>query len=150
MVGVYGLYFSPQVTRMIAHLGCEKGMYRLFTDGNKAKFQTKSLQTTISNLTRMEKSSSYEQKTLWEKEKLLVTSNFSFSHSVFKRLVLQTHKNGACYTPHNEVEGVYLDHHGCPSVCPWTQICLELFSYSFAHTALKFLRKISECYLPLK
>ena len=33
------------------------------------------------------------QKTLWEKEKLLVTSYFSFSHSVFKRLVLQTHKN---------------------------------------------------------
>ena len=31
-------------------------------------------------------------KTLWEKEKLLVTSNFSFSHSVFKRLVLQTRK----------------------------------------------------------
>ena len=29
----------------------------------------------------------------WEKEKLLVTSNFSFSHSVFKRLVLQTRKN---------------------------------------------------------
>ena len=26
-------------------------------------------------------------------EKLLVTSNFSFSHSVFKRLVLQTRKN---------------------------------------------------------
>ena len=25
----------------------------------------------------------------WEKEKLLVTSNFSFSHSVFKRLVSQ-------------------------------------------------------------
>ena len=32
-------------------------------------------------------------KTLWEKEKLLVTSNFSFFHSVFKRLVLQTGKN---------------------------------------------------------
>ena len=32
-------------------------------------------------------------KTQWEKEKLLVTSNFSFSHSVFKRLVQQTHKN---------------------------------------------------------
>ena len=29
---------------------------------------------------------------LWEKEKLLVTSNFSFSHSVLKRLVLQTPK----------------------------------------------------------
>ena len=32
-------------------------------------------------------------KTLWEKEKLLVTSNFSFSLSVFKRLILQTRKN---------------------------------------------------------
>ena len=34
-----------------------------------------------------------KKKTLWEKEKLLVTSNFSFSHSVFERLVLQTRKN---------------------------------------------------------
>ena len=33
-----------------------------------------------------------EKKKLWEKEKLLVTSNFSFSHSVFKRLPLQTRK----------------------------------------------------------
>ena len=32
-------------------------------------------------------------KTLREKEKLLVKSNFSFSHSVFKRLVHQTRKN---------------------------------------------------------
>ena len=31
-------------------------------------------------------------KTLWEKEKLLVTSNFSFSHSVFKRLVQHRRK----------------------------------------------------------
>ena len=29
------------------------------------------------------------QKTHWEKEKLLSTSNFYFSHCVFKRLVLQ-------------------------------------------------------------
>ena len=29
---------------------------------------------------------------MWEKEKLLITSNFSFFHSVFKRLVLQTQK----------------------------------------------------------
>ena len=28
-----------------------------------------------------------------KKEKLLIMSNFSFSHSVFKRLVMQTHKN---------------------------------------------------------
>ena len=33
------------------------------------------------------------EKTLREKEKLLVTSNFSFSLSAFKRLVLQTRKN---------------------------------------------------------
>ena len=39
------------------------------------------------------RSYSNRQKTLREKEKLLVTSNFSFSHSVFKRLVLQTCKN---------------------------------------------------------
>ena len=32
-------------------------------------------------------------KTLWKKEKLLVTSNFCFSHGVFKRLVLLTRKN---------------------------------------------------------
>ena len=31
--------------------------------------------------------------TVWEKEKLLVTSNLSFSYTVFKRLVLQTSKN---------------------------------------------------------
>ena len=30
---------------------------------------------------------------LWEKEKLLISSNLSFSYSVFKRLVLQTHEN---------------------------------------------------------
>ena len=33
------------------------------------------------------------KKMMWEKEKLLVTSNFSFSHIVFERHVLQTHKD---------------------------------------------------------
>ena len=47
------------------------------------------MQTTISNLTKMAESYPNGKKTLWEKEKLLVTSNFSFSHSVFKRLVSQ-------------------------------------------------------------
>ena len=57
----------------------------------------KSLQTTISNLMTIEKSSSNRLKTLWENEKLPVMSNFSFSHSVFKRLVLQTRKKqGLC------------------------------------------------------
>ena len=41
----------------------------------------------------MSESSSNGWKTLLEKEKLLVPSNFSFSHSVFKGLVLQTRKN---------------------------------------------------------
>ena len=36
---------------------------------------------------KMEEISLKGQKTLWEKEKLLITSNFSFSHIVFKRLV---------------------------------------------------------------
>ena len=33
------------------------------------------------------------KKTVWKKEKLLIMSNFSFSQNVFKRLILQTHKN---------------------------------------------------------
>ena len=32
---------------------------------------------------------------MWEKEKLLVTGNFSFSHSVFKRLVSQRHQKAS-------------------------------------------------------
>ena len=42
---------------------------------------------------KMAESSLKRLKMLWEKEKLLVTSNFSFSHSVFQRLLLQTRKN---------------------------------------------------------
>ena len=47
---------------------------------------------TILSLMQMAKSSQKGEKTLWEKEKLLIVSNFSFSHSVFKRIVPQTHK----------------------------------------------------------
>ena len=43
-------------------------------------------------LMKMAESSQNRQKTLWEKEKLLVMSNFSFSHSVCKRLLLQRRK----------------------------------------------------------
>ena len=45
----------------------------------------------------MAESSQNGQKTLWKKDKLLVTSNFSFSRSVFKILLLQTRKNWACF-----------------------------------------------------
>ena len=41
----------------------------------------------------MAASSHNRKKTLWEKEELLFPSNSSFSHSVFKRLVLQTCEN---------------------------------------------------------
>ena len=41
----------------------------------------------------MAESSPNGQKTVWEKEKLLITSIFSFSHGVFKRPVLQTRKH---------------------------------------------------------
>ena len=41
----------------------------------------------------MAESTLNEKKTLCEKEKLLIMSNFSFSHGVFKRLVLPTCKN---------------------------------------------------------
>ena len=47
----------------------------------------------ISNLMKLVESSPNGKKTMWEKEKLLVTSDFSFSHNVFKRHVLQTRKN---------------------------------------------------------
>ena len=42
---------------------------------------------------KIEESSSNGYKTLWEKEKLLITSNFPFFQSVFKRVRLQTRKN---------------------------------------------------------
>ena len=44
---------------------------------------------TILNLMKIPEISLNGQKTLWVKEKLLITSNFSISHSVFKRLVSQ-------------------------------------------------------------
>ena len=46
---------------------------------------------------KMMESSQDRDKTLREKEKLLVRSNFSFFHSVFKRLVPQTCKNQSLF-----------------------------------------------------
>ena len=48
---------------------------------------------TILSLMKMAVVSPNRKKTQWEKEKLLVMSNFSFSYCVFKRLVLQTRKS---------------------------------------------------------
>ena len=71
--------------------------HKCFNPFPNNKFETlpnrKTLQMTILTLLNKAESSPNGLKTLWEKEKLLVTSNFSFSHSVFKRLVMQTRKN---------------------------------------------------------
>ena len=58
-------------------------------------------QTTISNLMKMVKSSEKGLKTVWEKETLLITVNFSFSHSVFKRLGLRHVGGGENHTHTN-------------------------------------------------
>ena len=72
---------------VIAHFLLTLVPKRQILDSSRLK---KTLQTTISNLIKIAESSLIKQKTQWEKEKLLVTSNFSFFHNVFKRLVLQT------------------------------------------------------------
>ena len=57
-------------------------------------FQTKRVcRRQFLTLMKMAESFPKGQKTLREKEKLLVTTIFSFSHSDFKRLTLQTRKN---------------------------------------------------------
>ena len=73
---------------------CRVGIGSLFpkqqiSDTPKLKEQ----EMTILNLMKMAESSPIGKKTLWEKEKLFVMSYFSFSHSVFKRLVQHTLKN---------------------------------------------------------
>ena len=62
---------------------------------NPGLFQAKrsSLQSTVSDLMKMAESSLNRQKTLREKEKVLIMSNSAFSLSVFKRLVLKTREN---------------------------------------------------------
>ena len=59
-------------------------------------FQIESLQTTNSNWRKWKKVIQTCRKRCGKKEKLLVTSNFSFSHSVFKRLVSQGVKRCHC------------------------------------------------------
>ena len=66
----------------------------LFQTTNTRLIQTQRVCRRIfQNFMKMTENSKNGWKTLWEKEKLLVRSNFSFSHSVFKRPVLPTRKN---------------------------------------------------------
>ena len=50
----------------------------------------------ISGYDRIENSVGKGERTLWGKEKMLVTSIFSFSHSVFKKLFSQGLKSRLC------------------------------------------------------
>ena len=57
------------------------------------------------------------EKTLWEKEKLLVTSNFSFSHSVFEKIISKGHqKLSLCGNGLNAFQNV------CKIVSIWTSV----------------------------
>ena len=88
---------GPLILKKVGHFRKYGALVNPFPNDN---FYThpncKSLQKTILNLMNMAESSAKDYKTMWEKEKLLVTSHFSFSYSVFKRLVLQTCKARAC------------------------------------------------------
>ena len=84
---------------------------------------------TISNLIEMAEGSPKGWKTLWEKEKLLVTSNFSFSHSVSKRFVIHTCKNQGLFgkgltpyytIPHFDALKIY----SCGKHCEKRRYCL--------------------------
>ena len=77
----------------------------------------------------------YGETSLWYQ----CQGHLSMSKSHFS--VFQTQLN---YTPYKEVEGGILESPWL-SVCPsslWTQFCAELFSYSFARTALKFIHNV--------
>ena len=76
-----------------------KGLWKAFNQYPVAfnsfpndKFHSSKLEE-FSNLMKMAESSPNRQKRLWEKEKLHVTSNFSFSQSVLKRFVRQACKS---------------------------------------------------------
>ena len=73
----------------------------------------------------MAESSPNGSKTLWEKQKLLIMSNFSFSHCVFKRFVSQGRQKmslcGNGLTPFSNITSVIL----CMPLHP------NMFSWSF-------------------
>ena len=75
------------------------------------------------------------RKTLWEKEKLLVTSNFSISHSVFERLLLQTRKNPGLF---GEGSNVLFPHWIC---CPnsYTLMLLPFVFYMSSNIVVLYI-----------
>ena len=72
-------------------------------------------------------------KTLWVKEKLLVASNFSFFHNVFKRIVLQTRKNKGLFRKgwrkrSHDMKGNCLQHTDW-GLRTWPEIVIRIYTY---------------------
>ena len=92
-----------------------------------------------------------DRKHCGKRKKLLVTSNFSFSHNVFKRLVLQTRKNQGLFgkglkwlTLHKirciTLEILYLTHSGLSSANATKAVQLLLKSM-----CLKMIKAVQYC-----
>ena len=58
---------------------------------------------------KMAESSLQGKKTFCEKEKLLITCNFSFSYSIFKTLQMRTHKNQGLFGKGMTLMGYFFD-----------------------------------------
>ena len=78
-------------------------------------------------------------KTLWGKEKLLVTSNFSISCSVFKRLLQETHKNqdlfgkGSNLNPYSIIKTYWCHCSQCRSKITLQILCNLTFDFYLLH-----------------
>ena len=108
---------------------------------------SKRWQTTILDLMKMAESSPNR----WEKQKLFVTSNFSFSHCVFKRLVQQTHKNqGLCGKGLIPFPNKPLFFHVCSTRLLKTMWEKEKLLITFPHNVFDSYRKFSANFIKLK
>ena len=87
LIHVFSIWTGLKFCCMVKTSPCPKGQ---MLDSSKLR---EFADVTILNLLQMAESFPKGKKVLWEKVKLFIMSNFSFSHSVFKRLVLQICKD---------------------------------------------------------
>ena len=74
------------------------------------------------------------QKTLWEKEKLLITSNFSFARNVFKRIELQGLFGKGLILDMGRLSDLSFPFHNCLS---WKKLLLRAWA-SLESSALRY------------
>ena len=85
---------------------------------------------TVSKLVKMAERSQNRLKTLWEMEKLLFMSNFSFSHSVLERLLLQTRKNQGLFGKGlNETQNIKFVSHRVENIVGKREMLVENAGY---------------------